>query len=83
MQKTQQLGQKTYRKAMDSARVATNPLPKTLHTGALISISIGIILFLAGILGLALGKGKWGWSALGIGSVVVLVNIINLKKNES
>ncbi len=83
IEKTHQLRQKIYKKAMDDVKLATNPLPQNLYRGTLISLGIGIVFFLTGILKLIFGgRNIFGWSTLGIGAVVIVINVISLKVHK-
>lgn len=80
---TKKIKDKTYCKAMTQANEATNPPPKVLYRGAMISGSAGIITLIAGGVGLRFKGVKWGWSSICIGMIIVVVNFINLIRNGS
>lgn len=74
---------KTYSKAMGQVNKATNPSPKILRIGAIISESVGFVLLIAGAVGVIFRSKIWGWSFLCSGLILVVVNCINLFKTVS
>lgn len=83
LETTKKIKDKTYSKAMDHANKATNPSPKVLRRGTMISGSAGFVLLIIGFVALLFNREKWGWSSLCSGTIVIVVNFINLIRNVS
>lgn len=83
LETTKKVKDKTYSKAMYHANKATNPSPRVLRIGTMISGSVGFVLLIVGFIALLLNREKWGWSSLCSGMIVIAVNVINLIRNVS
>lgn len=69
-------------KMMGLAKRAANgtyPSPKVAQTGSYIGTAIGILLTVAGCIGVFAAT-AWGWGSLFAGTATVISNMINLKR---
>lgn len=80
LETTKNIKDKSYRKAMEHAKNATNPSPKVLRIGAMISGGIGLVFLIAGFIGILLKRELWGWCSLISGIIIVVTNFINIIK---